>query len=145
MSFILSDEKGERNLKKFDYIFDVNDRMKTVQKQTEFLDCQLCLLRKKGKKYCSAYNCISLIKTKTQEEYASLCRERLDMYTAISKVKDLRIRTLLEYRYVYLMSYEDIAETTNYSVRQTIRKIQEGFKEIKKLSKNELNEQSLID
>lgn len=112
--------------------------MKTVEKQTEFLNCQLCVLRKKGKKYCSAYNCISLIKTKTQEEYACLCRERMEMYTAISKVKDLRIKTLLEYRYVYLMNYEDIAEITNYSVRQTIRKIQDGLKEIKKLSKNEI-------
>jgi len=125
-------------LKKIDDIFDINDRMKTVEKQTEFLNCQLCVLRKKGKKYCSAYNCISLIKTKTQEEYACLCRERMEMYTAISKVKDLRIKTLLEYRYVYLMNYEDIAEITNYSVRQTIRKIQDGLKEIKKLSKNEI-------
>ena len=125
-------------MKKIDDIFDINDRMKTVEKQTEFLNCQLCVLRKKGKKYCSAYNCISLIKTKTQEEYACLCRERMEMYTAISKVKDLRIKTLLEYRYVYLMNYEDIAEITNYSVRQTIRKIQDGLKEIKKLSKNEI-------
>ena len=121
-------------MNKLNRLFDVNERMKAISRQLDFLNCQLCAVKKTGSEKCKAYYCLSLIKEKTKREYNQLCVERLRLYELISNVKDSNLRTLLEYRYVYLMEYEDIAELTNYSLRQIMRKMQEAVKEIEKVS-----------
>ena len=108
-------------MNKLNDIFDINERMKALKKQLEFLESQ-------------AYNALSDIKENTKNEFDTICADRLKLYNMIANVKDSVLRTLLEYRYVYLMNYDDIAELTNYSLRQVMRKISEGIKEVEKVS-----------
>ncbi len=117
-------------LNKLNDIFNINERMRALGRQLDFLECQICLVKRANGEKCRAYNSLSVIKEKTKNELNKICADRLKLYDLISNVKDSTIRTLLEYRYVYLMEYDDIAEMTHYSLRQVMRKMNEGIKEI---------------
>lgn len=113
-------------------VFEINERLKALDTEKEFLNCQLCSVRQKNKKFCLAHKFISSIYKLNEDEYKKLCREKFEIYKAISQISDKKTRTFLEYRYIYLMTYEDIAELTNYSLRQVMRIIKEGVKDIDK-------------
>ena len=121
-------------MNKLNDIFDINERMKALKKQLEFLECQVCIAKRINGASSQAYNALSDIKENTKNEFDTICADRLKLYNMIANVKDSVLRTLLEYRYVYLMNYDDIAELTNYSLRQVMRKISEGIKEVEKVS-----------
>lgn len=115
-------------------VFEITDRMRALNNQKEFLNCQLCAIRHEKGGNCHAHKFIGLIYKLNEEEYKKLCRERYEVYEVISTVPDERTRTFLEYRFVYLMTYEDIAELTNYSLRQVMRIIKEGVKNVDNMS-----------
>lgn len=116
-------------------IFELNERINALKREQEFLNCQLCTVRKKRGERCHAYKYIELLRTKTASECRKLCSERLRLFELISKIEKDDLRTILEYRYIYSMTCEDIAELTNYSLRQTIRRLNEATKELEKVDK----------
>ena len=120
-------------MNKLNDIFDINERMKALKRQLDFLECQICLAKRVNGTSSVAYNSLSDIKEKTKNEFNKMCADRLKLYNMISNVENSSLRTLLEYRYVYLMNYDDIAELTNYSLRQVMRKMNNGIKELEKV------------
>ena len=100
--------------------------MNAISKQKEFLNCQLCEMRKENMDKCPAFSYIYEIREMAKKEYANLCRERLEIYKKISSITDTELKTLLEYRFIYKMTYQKIAEITNYSLRQVMRKIHDA-------------------
>ena len=62
------------------------------------------------------------------ERLFDIYREIIKM---IDKVADFRCRTLLHYRYIECLTFEDIAEEMNYSYRQVLRLHGIALQEIK--------------
>jgi DNA-directed RNA polymerase specialized sigma subunit len=106
-------------------VFAIEGRLKTLSLQNEFLNCQLCLIEKSIGP-CPAHSYICEMKELSEKEYNSLCKKRLEIYKNISNIDDKELRTILEYRFVYKMTYQKIAEITNYSLRQVMRKIHDA-------------------
>ena len=114
-----------RKIENVKELFAIESRLKTLSLQNEFLNCQLCFMEKSIGS-CPAQTYICEMKELSRKEYNSLCRKRLEIYKNISNIEDKELRTILEYRFVYKMTYQKIAEITNYSLRQVMRKIHDA-------------------
>ena len=63
-------------------------------------------------------------------------RNQIKTINLIEKVKDVTLRSLLEYKYICNMDIEDIAEKLAYSVRHTARIQTKAIEELEKFYKS---------
>ena len=103
-----------------DGIFAVNKRIDLIMAELEALD-------ETGKKYPFSQSVKSDLEKILTISLNSLNEYRMKVFEILSKVPDPTARCVLEYRYIALLKFEDIAKKLFYSTRQVLRYFNEGI------------------
>lgn len=75
---------------------------------------------------------INNCKKNITEKFISRIQAEQKICTLLNEIHDERVKTALKYRYICLMSFDDIAEKMSYCTRQVRRFLEKGIEEIEK-------------
>jgi len=84
-----------------------------------------------AKKHRENINCIIIeYKKSITEKFVKRIEAEREICTLLNKLHDERFKTALKYRYICLMTFEDIADKMSYCTRQVRRFLEKGIEEL---------------
>ena len=108
------------------------DGIFTVNKRIDLIMTELIALDETNEKYPFCKNVKSDLEEILTISLNTLNDYRMKVFELLNSVPDPTARCVLEYRYIALLKFEDIAKKLFYSTRQVIRYYNDGISYISK-------------